>query len=50
MCLGSVCVAPTCAPACGSGMQCCQIDGPGPSGPPQCVDGGTCPVGCPLCK
>jgi len=50
MCLNGTCAAPTCAPACGGGQQCCEIFGPGPSGPPQCEDGGTCPVGCPLCK
>jgi hypothetical protein len=50
MCLGGQCVAPTCAPACTSGHVCCQIDGPGPSGPPQCIQGDTCPVGCPLCQ
>jgi len=50
MCLNGACVPPTCNPACGAGLQCCQIFGPGPSGPPQCEDGGTCPVGCPLCK
>jgi len=50
MCQNGACVAPTCSPACGAGQTCCQIFGPGPSGPPQCEDGGTCPVGCPLCK
>ena len=50
MCLGGACQAPTCAPACNTGEHCCQIDGPGPSGPPQCETGDTCPVGCPLCK
>jgi hypothetical protein len=49
MCEGGHCIKPTCAPACGAGQSCCQIDGPGPSGPPRCVDGPTCPIGCPLC-
>ena len=50
MCSGSTCAAPTCQPTCSSGQRCCEIDGPGPSGAPQCVDGDTCPVGCPLCN
>jgi len=50
MCLGGQCMAPTCQPACGDGQVCCQIDSAGPSGPPQCVTGTTCPVGCPLCN
>ncbi len=50
MCLGGQCAMPTCQPACGSGQVCCAIDGPGPSGPPQCITGNTCPVGCPLCN
>ena len=49
MCLGGTCTKPTCSPACGTGQSCCQIDGPGPSGPPRCIDGPTCPIGCPLC-
>ena len=49
MCLGGHCVKPTCEPTCGAGQSCCQVDGPGPSGPPRCVDGPTCPVGCPAC-
>jgi hypothetical protein len=49
MCLGGHCVKPTCAPACAAGQTCCQVDGPGPSGPPRCVDGPTCPIGCPAC-
>ncbi|MGZ3408229.1 MAG: hypothetical protein ACXVAN_17390 [Polyangia bacterium] len=51
-CDGSSCVAPPCSPACGAGMLCCDVPGPGPSRGPMCttptVDG-TCPPGCPLC-
>ena len=50
MCLGGSCTASQCQPACTSGSICCEIDGPGPSGPPQCEQGNTCPVGCPLCN
>ena len=50
MCQAGQCVAPTCAPACTSTQVCCEIDGPGPSGPPKCIEGTTCPVGCPLCQ
>jgi hypothetical protein len=50
MCSGGKCTAPTCNPACNAGQQCCDINGPGPSGPPRCVDGLTCPVGCPACQ
>jgi hypothetical protein len=45
-CCGQVC--------CADGQLCCDVAGPGPSTGPKCVDaaanGGTCPVGCPLCK
>ncbi len=49
MCLGGSCQAQTCQPACGDGFKCCDLQGPGPSGPPKCVAGQTCPVGCPSC-
>jgi hypothetical protein len=50
MCLGGACQVPTCQPACASGQVCCDIPGPGPSQPPKCEQGPTCPVGCPLCQ
>ncbi len=50
MCLNGKCQAPTCKPACAGGDVCCEIQGPGPSGPPKCEPGPTCPVGCPLCN
>lgn len=50
MCLVAICGPPTCQPTCQSGEQCCEIQGPGPSGPPQCVQGTTCPLGCPACN
>ena len=50
MCLGGSCTASQCNPTCTSGSICCEIDGPGPSGPPQCEQGDSCPVGCPLCN
>lgn len=50
MCAGSACTAPTCTPGCKLGQQCCDVMGPGPSRPATCVDGPTCPVGCPLCR
>jgi hypothetical protein len=50
MCLGGACAAPTCAPACSAGQSCCLVNHAGPSGPPTCYDGPTCPVGCPLCR
>jgi hypothetical protein len=49
MCRGGACGAAACAPACGAGQSCCDVQGPGPSREPFCVDGPTCPVGCPLC-
>ena len=50
MCENGNCVSPTCNPGCTSGQVCCDIPGPGPSQPPKCVDGDTCPIGCPLCN
>lgn len=50
MCSGGTCVAAKCAPSCGASQQCCEVPGPGPTGGPKCVDGATCPIGCPLCK
>lgn len=50
MCAGGSCSADLCEPKCGSGSVCCAVQGPGPSGPPKCYVGATCPVGCPLCK
>ena len=50
MCELGNCVLPTCAPPCTSNQSCCDVKGPGPSMPPACVDGPTCPVGCPLCQ
>jgi hypothetical protein len=50
MCLGGSCQSPTCQPSCSDGQVCCDIPGPGPSQPVKCVDGVTCPVGCPACK
>ncbi len=49
MCLQGQCVAPTCAPSCSAAQSCCLVNGPGPTAPPRCVDGPTCPVGCPGC-
>ena len=51
-CNGTACAAAPCSPACGSGELCCDVQGPGPSRGPACTaptDGGTCPLGCPLC-
>ena len=50
MCLGGVCSKDICQPTCGTGQVCCQVNKGGPSGPPTCYQGTTCPVGCPLCK
>ena len=49
MCNGGKCEGATCQPPCGDGQVCCDVQGPGPSGPPQCIQGLTCPVGCPSC-
>jgi hypothetical protein len=48
MCLG-YCLPPRCATACGACQVCCAVTTAGPSSPPFCVDGPTCPVGCPYC-
>lgn len=48
MCNNGRCTAPTCSPACGSEQQCCLPDTP-VGHTPVCVDGPTCPVGCPIC-
>lgn len=51
-CDGQACAPPPCSPACGAGTLCCNVQGPGPSMGPMCTtptDGGTCPLGCPLC-
>ena len=51
-CDGQACAPPPCSPACTGGTLCCDVQGPGPSMGPGCVqptDGGTCPLGCPLC-
>jgi hypothetical protein len=51
-CDGTACAPPPCAPACGSGMLCCDVQGPGPSRGPMCTApsmSGSCPPGCPLC-
>ena len=51
-CDGQTCAPPPCSPACGAGTLCCDVQGPGPSRGPMCTaptDGGTCPLGCPLC-
>jgi len=50
MCFGGACQTPTCNPTCSGGQVCCDIPGPGPSQPPKCVTGTTCPVGCPGCQ
>jgi hypothetical protein len=49
MCNGGQCAPPSCAPQCAPNETCCYVDGPGPSRPPQCVQGVTCPAGCPAC-
>jgi hypothetical protein len=48
MCYGSMCVASRCQPACKNDAICCEIE-EGPTGS-QCVNGTTCPVGCPTCQ
>jgi hypothetical protein len=51
-CDGQKCAPPPCSPACGPGMLCCDVNGPGPSRGPMCYPpnaNGTCPPGCPLC-
>ena len=49
MCLHGKCQAPVCAPSCGPCQVCCLVVGGGPAMPPSCIDGPTCPVGCPWC-
>ena len=49
MCEAGHCIHPTCAPSCASGKVCCDVNGPGPTTGPKCLDGPTCPIGCPLC-
>jgi hypothetical protein len=52
-CDGTKCAPAPCNPACSGGMLCCEVQGPGPSFGPMCTaptDGGTCPLGCPLCQ
>jgi hypothetical protein len=49
MCSAGTCTAQSCLPVCGPGAVCCDIIGPGPTRPAQCLSGTTCPVGCPLC-
>lgn len=51
-CNGTACAPAPCSPACDNGTLCCDVQGPGPSRGPACTaptDGGTCPLGCPLC-
>lgn len=51
-CDGTSCTTAPCMPGCGAGQLCCNVQGPGPSRGPMCTtptDGGTCPLGCPLC-
>ena len=51
-CDGTKCAPPPCSPACGPGTLCCNVQTAGPSRGPMCTaptDGGTCPLGCPLC-
>ena len=50
MCQGGQCAASACMPMCTASQVCCIVDGPGPTQPPKCYDGDTCPVGCPLCN
>jgi hypothetical protein len=51
-CIGEqVCCGDVCCGG-GTGKICCDIQGPGPSTGPRCVDpvNGTCPIGCPGCQ
>jgi hypothetical protein len=51
-CDGTRCAPPPCSPGCGAGTLCCNVQTAGPSRGPMCTaptDGGTCPLGCPLC-
>ncbi len=51
MCGDGMCVPAACATACGPCQSCCLVEkgGYGPP-PPFCVDGPTCPRGCPTCQ
>ncbi len=49
MCQAGVCATATCAPTCGAGQSCCEVNRGGPSTGPSCYNGPTCPVGCPAC-
>jgi hypothetical protein len=50
MCNGT-CKAQACAPACQGSQVCCIVPAGGPMlPPPTCLDGPTCPVGCPNCR
>lgn len=51
-CNGTTCAPAPCSPVCDNGRLCCEVQGPGPTRGPECTaptDGGTCPLGCPLC-
>jgi hypothetical protein len=51
-CNGMSCAPAPCSPACTGSQLCCNVDSAGPSRGPACTDptdGGTCPLGCPLC-
>ena len=50
MCENNKCQAETCDGGCTATQECCDVPGPGPSQPPKCYDGNTCPIGCPLCQ
>ena len=49
MCEAGHCIHPTCTTPCTGGQVCCDVNGPGPTTGPKCLDGPTCPIGCPLC-
>ena len=49
MCLNGSCHIPTCQPACTASQTCCETIGPVQQFP-QCVNGNSCPPGCPTCK
>ena len=50
MCIGGHCEVPSCNPKCADLQVCCVVQQGGPSGPPTCYAGTTCPVGCPACN
>ena len=50
MCIAGHCEAQTCAPRCSDLQVCCLVEQGGPSSPPSCYPGTTCPVGCPACN